>query len=574
MVFAWLKNQRREVLLADPFPSAWRGHLRDNVRHFQHLAPAKRGRIEQVVQVFVAEKNWEGGARLAVTDEMKVTVAGQAAILTLGLEAPYYFDGVESIILYQGRYKHPPQFQGHSWIIRTGIPMSGEAWHRGPIVLSWRDVLESGRNASGGHNLVIHEFAHYLDGLDGEVDGTPPLAGREQARTWYRVTEAEYLRLVGQARRNEVTLLDHYGASNRAEFFAVASECFFEQPQAMQREHAALYAVLRDFFHQDPAQWLPDAQRKPAPRAREAAKAERKARAAALRSKDADTLFTLSVDYFNDERYLLAAAAATRAIRSHPEDGEAYQQRALARVKLGHYRKALADCRRALQRDFQDWATYRARGAAYLGLGKLQQAKRDLDRVLAEDKGDAEAFYLRGRVWAALGKPRRAVSDYVKSLAIRPLVAEVYYHSGLANRELGNLDEAAADLAKAFQLDPHPDKSSDDGGAVAQPQGMCSECGRRLPEHAGAFHYCPYCGAEVTEVVDAETSPAASATQGDPGGAAASAIASTWPARAKEDDYEWFCSACDNPLPEHGEIFAYCPYCGALLSEEQDAAAE
>ena len=102
-------------------------------------------------------------------------------------------------------------------------------------------------------------FAHYLDGLDGDVDGTPPSAGREQEQTWYRVTEAEYRRLVGQARRKEVTLLDHYGASNRAEFFAVASECFFEQPQAMRREHEELYGVLRDFYRQDPAQWLPDA---------------------------------------------------------------------------------------------------------------------------------------------------------------------------------------------------------------------------------------------------------------------------------------------------------------------------
>ena len=257
-----------------------------------------------------------------------------------------------------------------------GATLQGEAWYRGPIVLSWRDVLESGRNADGGHNLVFHEFAHYLDGLDGEVDGDPPLAGREQQQNWYRVTEAEYRRLVGQARRNEVSLLDHYGASNRAEFFAVATECFFEQPQAMQRVHAELYAALRDFFRQDPARWLPDAKPKPPEPKRKSEDRQRTARLKALRSGNADKLFTLAVEYFNDQRYLLAAAAATRAIRLDPRDGEAYQQRASARVKLGRCRAALADCKRALRCDPDDGTTYRVRGAAYLGLGKYDRAKR------------------------------------------------------------------------------------------------------------------------------------------------------------------------------------------------------
>jgi Mlc titration factor MtfA (ptsG expression regulator)/predicted Zn-dependent protease len=421
--------------------------------------------VQQVVQVFAAEKNWVGGAGLDVTDEMKVTVAGQTAILVLGLEEPYYFDDVLSVILYHGPYQHPAELQKHSWIVREGVPVHGESWYHGPIILSWRDVLESGRNASDGRNVVIHEFAHYLDGLDGEVDGDPPLAGREQQRNWYRVTEAEYLRLLGQARRNEVTLLDHYGASNRAEFFAVASECFFEQPQAMRRDHGELYAVLQDFFHQNPAQWLPDAtisrdgaRSNASVRRRASAEHHRKARLAALRSGNADTLFTLAVEYCNDGRYWLAVAVATRAIRLNPRDGEAYQQRALARVKLGRYREALADCERALRRDPDDWTTYWVRGAAYLGLGEYDRAKRDLDRVLKENKRDAEALYLHGRVWTALGEPRRAVSDFVKSLVIRPLVAEVYYHSGLANRELGDLAEAEADLAKAFQLDPLVDR--------------------------------------------------------------------------------------------------------------------
>jgi hypothetical protein len=458
MVFSWSKNQRRSQLLAEPFPQEWRTVLRDNVRHYAHLDPQRRTNIEQVVQILAAEKYWDGGAGFTVTDEMKVTVAGQAAILVLGLEEPYYFDGVQSIIIYQGRYRHPARYRDYSGIVHVGVPLSGEAWYRGPIVLSWRDVLQSGQNASGGWNVVIHEFAHYLDGLDGEVDGTPPLAGREQQRNWYRVTEAEYLRLVGQARRNEVALLDHYGATNRAEFFAVATECFFERPHAMRREYADLYGLLHDFFRQDPAQWLPDADAKAWPSEHVSDDHDRKARLAVLRSKNADDLFMLAIEYFDEKRYRLAAATASRAIRLKPKDGETYQQRALARVKLGRYRRALADCKRALRRDPDDVTTYRVRGAAYLGLHMYKQAKRDLDRVLAEDQHDAEALYLRGRVWAALGQPRRAVADFSRSLAIRPLVAEVYYQSGLANRELGDLEDAEADLAKAFQLDPLVDR--------------------------------------------------------------------------------------------------------------------
>src|SRR5580700_5335159 len=102
LVFSWFRNQRRMALLSEPFPSDWRAFLHDNVRHYNHLDPRRRTTVEQVVQILVAEKNWVDGAEFKVTDEMKVTVAGQAAVLVLGLEEPYYFDGVLSIIIYQG----------------------------------------------------------------------------------------------------------------------------------------------------------------------------------------------------------------------------------------------------------------------------------------------------------------------------------------------------------------------------------------------------------------------------------------------------------------------------------------
>ena len=238
MIFSWFKDRRRKELLAEPFPAAWREYVAANVRHYAYLDPAKRELMQAVVRVMVAERNWSGSAALTVTDEMKVTVAAQASVLVLGLEQPYFFDRVQSIILYPGAYVRPPQLQRYL-NAREGVPFAGEAWYHSPIILSWEHVLQAGRNMANGGNVVLHEFAHYLDGLDGEVDGTPPLAGREQERTWYQVTEAEYRRLVGSAKRHEVTLLDHYGATNKAEFFAVATECFFERP------HGACAATRR-----------------------------------------------------------------------------------------------------------------------------------------------------------------------------------------------------------------------------------------------------------------------------------------------------------------------------------------
>ena len=387
MIFSWFKDRRRKELLAEPFPAAWREYVAANVRHYAYLDPAKRELMQAVVRVMVAERNWSGGAALTVTDEMKVTVAAQASVLVLGLEQPYFFDRVQSIILYPGAYVRPPQLQRYL-NAREGVPFAGEAWYHSPIILSWEHVLQAGRNMANGGNVVLHEFAHYLDGLDGEVDGTPPLAGREQERTWYQVTEAEYRRLVGSAKRHEVTLLDHYGATNKAEFFAVATECFFERPHALARQHEELYGVLRDFYRQDPAAWLPDAAIVASRGDQRESEERESAEARVLRSDDVDALFTLAVTCLNDGRYDLAERAASRAIDLDPTDAEVYQYRAAARVRLGNHWAALEDCNQSLRLDDSDVDTYRTRGAAYVGLQQYELAKEDLDGVLGENKKD------------------------------------------------------------------------------------------------------------------------------------------------------------------------------------------
>ncbi len=463
MIFSWLKTRRRKKLLAEPFPAAWLPYLASNVRHYQYLEPSTQAVVRNVVQVFVAEKHWAGGGGLSVTDEMKVTIAAQASLLVLGFPQPYYYDQVPSIIVYPRQYVPPRRVQHNYFIVREDWELCGEAWHRGPIVLSWKDVLASGRNADNGRNVVLHEFAHHLDALNGEVDGVPPL-GERQLQGWYRVTEAEYFRLVGSAQRQEATLLDHYGATNRVEFFAVATECFFEQPVALKRLHGELYGVIRDFYLQDPAQWCPDATIRPRPqqiagdgseeigdldRVREA-----DLEAQLVASKDTENLFMLGTECLDDRQYELAIKAFSYVIELDPSDAEARQRRAMARAHLGEYAAALNDAEEALRLDSEDVMGYLARGAAYLGLRQYERARRDFSRVLYENENNAEAYYFRGLAWTALGKLRRAASDFSHSIALRPFSAEEYYHRAHAYRRLGYSAKADADLDKAFQLDP------------------------------------------------------------------------------------------------------------------------
>jgi hypothetical protein len=259
MLLSWLQTRRRQRLMAGPFSDQWRSVLQQRVRHYQYLNEAQHGRLEGFVQVVVAEKDWAGGGGFDVTDEMKVTIAGYAGVMTLGLPEPYYFDRLKTIIVYPAGYlAHHSKFDRLQQM-ESASPRLGESWHRGPVVLSWAEI--AGREKlRPGNNLVVHEFAHHVDGLDGDVDGVPPIVDREKGRTWYRVTEQEFERLAREAARGEATLLDRYGASNRAEFFAVASECFFERPRAMRERHGELYRALADFYCQDVARWLPDAE--------------------------------------------------------------------------------------------------------------------------------------------------------------------------------------------------------------------------------------------------------------------------------------------------------------------------
>jgi Mlc titration factor MtfA (ptsG expression regulator) len=258
MLFAWLKNRRRRKILTEPFPAAWTDVLRYNVGHYAWLAETERAKLRQATQLFLAETDFEGCRGLKITDEVRVTVAGSACLLVLGLE-DYYFDNVQTVLVYpRGFVVREQRALAGDVVLQGESERLGEAHQRGPVILDWEVVLDNARQPGYGENLVFHEFAHQLDLLNGAFDGTPDLPTAELRRRWAVVMEAEYNRLVSAANHGRRTFLDPYGATDPAEFFAVVTETFFDLPWEMRRQHPELYALLRDYFRQDPASAWPE----------------------------------------------------------------------------------------------------------------------------------------------------------------------------------------------------------------------------------------------------------------------------------------------------------------------------
>jgi MtfA peptidase len=262
-MFDWWRERKREKILQSSFPEQHLAVLERNVKHYLRLDPDGQKRLRDLVQIFIAEQRWEGCGGLTLTDEMKVTIAAQACLLVLELPQQHY-DNLEAILVYPSTVLRPEARNGvfvHSGELVPSGPLAllGEAHHHGPVILAWDRVLRDGRRPNDGHNLVYHEFAHKLDMLDGHADGTPPLHSRELRQHWHDVFEAAFLELRERADRGEPTFIDAYGATNEAEFFAVVTEHFFDQPEELREENAELYAALSAFYRQDPAAQNPTA---------------------------------------------------------------------------------------------------------------------------------------------------------------------------------------------------------------------------------------------------------------------------------------------------------------------------
>lgn len=253
MLFSWLARRRRARILATPFPDEWLGFLDRNVSLYPQLSERDQARLRDDLRILVAEKHWEGCGGLVMTDEIKVTIAAQAAVLLLGIDHDY-FARVMSILVYPSGFRSPDGWTREGGIVDLSIGALGQAWYDGPVILAWDSVLAGGRDPKDGQNVVLHEFAHQLDYLDGTADGTPPLRHQSDYKQWQEVMTREYERLKAESEHGRPQVLDSYGATNHAEFFAVATEAFFEKPRQMYSRHPELYAVLSEYYGQDPAQ--------------------------------------------------------------------------------------------------------------------------------------------------------------------------------------------------------------------------------------------------------------------------------------------------------------------------------
>ena len=227
--------------------------LSRNVGLYSRLPEELRIRLEGRIQEFRATKKFEGRGGLELTDEMELTIAATAGILLLGRPDDATYPGLSSVIV----YPHAFQGKGHRDQSDGSTVRLGESWRIGAVVLSWDDTLGGAHDPEDAHNVVLHEFAHQLDQQDGTADGTPNL-GRRPARyaTWGRVLGKEFLELRQALSEGRETWLNAYGATNEAEFFAVATEFFFEKPKQMKQREPELYAELEGFYGLDPASWI------------------------------------------------------------------------------------------------------------------------------------------------------------------------------------------------------------------------------------------------------------------------------------------------------------------------------
>jgi Mlc titration factor MtfA (ptsG expression regulator) len=455
----------RRRFASAPVSSDWESILARNVWHYRFVPDKWREHHGEVVARMVAERNWESAGGLTLTDEMRVTVAGVAALMTLGYDDRYVYHDVPAIILYPGAFNAKRQDGGWLDLLGGGAGDSdagshrlGEAWRRGPIVLSWPDVIRSACRPGRGQNLVLHEFAHYVDGLNGDTDGIPMVTG-PAARRWPIVIGREFDRLVAQSRRGEVTVLDQYGATNHAEFFAVATECFFERPHEMRERHGELYALMADFYKQDPSQWLP----RLAPRRRvvQQVRVPVHVDVSGLGLSGADAAFAEGQALLSAGEFRAAAEALDRAVAADRKDAEALTLRAEARLELGEFEPARDDALAAIAIEPDNLAARVAAAEAFFELTEDVPAGEHAATARRLDPKEPAGWLYGGLVALHQEKLRDAKSLLKRAVTLDPYDGDAHYWLATACEKLGDARSAARYYDRAELLAAAPEESDE-----------------------------------------------------------------------------------------------------------------
>jgi Mlc titration factor MtfA (ptsG expression regulator)/Tfp pilus assembly protein PilF len=463
MFGSYFKNRRRQKLLAEPPPAEWQAIVERNVEVYALLPESLQRRLIDAARIIVAERPFEGCRGLELTEEVQVTIAAQVALMLLGEEG-YYFDRVPSVLVYPGTYvrEHSLGWQGP---VEEEAEMLGESWHRGSIILSWPAVLAGGRNARDGQNLVLHEFAHHLDGLDGEMGGTPPLPSPAMHRHWRAVFDREYSALCDDVAVGRATLLDSYGTTSEAELFAVATECFFERPVELRQRHAELFDCLKAFYKIDPAEWFEGLKSRAA--ISRAAHEDSSARDEPVESDDdapplstADQYFTRGCESYDEGRYALAAADFNRCLRLAPDDQEALLWRSRAQFLEGHLEAALADADRACRLDSHDTEALSQRGICRAALGQYAEALEDFEAGEDAVGDDIHALFFRGVAQAELERWSAALDDFNRVIELDSQDAEAYLERARCREALGDAVGAQRDRARGSELGMQEEEES------------------------------------------------------------------------------------------------------------------
>jgi Mlc titration factor MtfA (ptsG expression regulator) len=253
MIIRWLRRRR---IRRTPFPATWEAILRNRFAQWMLLTEPERVQLRDALRFFIAERFWEGCEGLELTEPMQVLIAAQASLLLLG-RPDDDFSNVTTVLVYPHGYFAAPQrapVLGGTRIMDSGpTAVLGQAWERGPVILSWTHAAKGAADGGDGENVVFHEFAHKLDMNNGLVDGTPRMSSREQAKEWHLVMTDAFAKLDGELHSGVRGPLRRYALTNPAEFFAVATEVFFERPVELREWDDDLYRVLSRFYRQDPA---------------------------------------------------------------------------------------------------------------------------------------------------------------------------------------------------------------------------------------------------------------------------------------------------------------------------------
>ncbi len=255
-MFFWSKERRRARVRERPFPETWAEILRRRVPYYTRLPEAQQAELRGHVQVFLAEKHFEGCGGFALNDDVRVTIAGHACILLLNRPAHYY-PKLTSILVYEDQFWVNAHVEDDDGLVEEVDDWhAGESWQTGAVILAWKEVLDCGAvEGEAAYNVVLHEFAHQLDDDDGVIDGVPSLDRENLFDRWADVFERSFEKHLRDVRRRRDTPIDDYGAEDPAEFFAVATETFFEMPAALRKRHPELYELLRGYYRQDPAKY-------------------------------------------------------------------------------------------------------------------------------------------------------------------------------------------------------------------------------------------------------------------------------------------------------------------------------